>query len=262
MLNLIKTKEQIAKMRQSGKIAALILTEIKKAAKVGVTTADLNYLAEKLIKKFGVEPAFKGYEGFPAVLCTSLNDVVVHGVPSDVPLAEGDVLGLDFGVVYDGWYSDLAETVIIGEDSSRTKQDAERVRGSHEAKRLVKVTKKALKLGIKKAKAGNTTGDIGNTIERYIKSEGFEVVKELVGHGIGRNLHEEPQVPNYGKRGKGIKLEPGMTIAIEPMVIAGSADIKLHSDRFGYTSKHKYLTAHFEHTLAIGEYGAEILTVV
>ena len=248
MIN-IKTKQEIDKMRQSGKIAALILAEVKKIIKPGITTAQLNKLAEDLIKKYNVKPAFKDHDGFPASLCTSINDIVVHGVPNDTLLKDGDVLGLDFGVIYDGWYSDLAETVLVGE-------------GSYEARRLIRVTKKALKLGIKKARRGNTTGDIGNTIERYIKNEGYEVVKDLVGHGIGRELHEEPQIPNFGRRGSGSALEIGMVIAIEPMVIAGKSDLRLHKDNFGYISVHGYLAAHFEHTIVITEKGKEVLTVI
>ena len=244
----IKTPQEIALMRESGKIAALILDEVKKHVAVGVTTAQLNEIAENLIKKHAVMSAFKDYEGFPAVLCTSVNDVVVHGVPNDTPLKDGDILSLDFGVIKDGWYSDMGETVLVGEVS-------------HDARRLVRVAKKALKLGIKKTRIGNTTGDIGNTIERYVKSEGYEVVKELVGHGVGKNLHEDPNVPNYGSRRSGDKLKEGMVIAIEPMVIAGSADIKLHKDNFGYASVHKYLSAYFEHTIAVGKNGADILTM-
>lgn len=258
MIN-IKTSQEIDKMRESGKIAALILAEVKKIVKVGVTTAQLNKLAEDLIKKYDVKSAFKDYDGFPSSLCTSVNDVVVHGVPNNTPLKDGDVLGLDFGVIYDGWYSDLAQTILVG-------------KGSYEASRLIRVTKKALKLGIKKARRGNTTGDIGNTIERYIKSEGYEVVKDLVGHGIGRELHEEPQIPNFGSRGSGSALEPGMVIAIEPMVIApptqlsgrqtGNSEVKLDKDNFGYVSIHGYLAAHFEHTIVISENGNEVLTVI
>jgi len=245
----VKSKTEIAQMRESGRIAALILAEIKNLVAPGVTTAELNYSAESLIKKHGVKSAFKDYEGFPAVICTSVNDVVVHGVPNDAPLKNGDILSLDFGVIKDGWYSDMGETVLVGE-------------GSYDARRLIRVTKKALKLGIKKARSGNTTGDIGNTIERYIKSEGYEVVKELVGHGVGRNLHEDPPVPNYGKRHSGDKLKEGMVIAIEPMVIAGPADLKLHKDNFGYVSVHNHPAAYFEHTVVVGKDGASILTKV
>lgn len=249
MSKLIKTKEEIDKMRESGRTAALILNELKNATVPGITTAELNDLAEKLIEEHGVNPAFKGYDDFPGALCTSVNEVVVHGVPNDRPLKEGDIIGLDFGVIKDGWYSDTAITIGVGEIS-------------HEARRLIKVTKKALRLGIKKAKPGNTTGDIGNTIQRFVENEGYSIVHDLVGHGIGRRLHEEPQVPNWGKRHTGTLLEPGMVIAIEPMVIAGPEDLALDSDRFGYKSPKGCLTAHFEHTLAIRERGPYVLTEI
>jgi methionyl aminopeptidase len=243
----IKTKAEIEKMRQSGKIAALILSEVEKAVLPGVKTSQLNDLAEELIKKHGVMSAFKGYQGFPGVICTSVNDIVVHGVPDETVLKEGDVLGLDFGVIYEGWYSDTAITVGVGHIS-------------HEASRIIKVAKKALRLGIKKARPGNTTQDIGNTIQRYVEDEDFHVVRELVGHGIGKNLHEDPPIPNYGKRHLGTVLEEGMVIAIEPMVVAGPPILSLHSDKFGYKSKHKFLTAHFEHTVAITAESSVILT--
>ncbi len=242
-----KSEKEVKLMKESGKIAASILHEITEKAKPGVSTFELNEFAEQRIHDYDVKPAFKGVEGFPASLCTSVNEVIVHGVPDKEPLREGDILGLDFGVIYKGWYSDTAVTMPIGTPS-------------HEARRTLKVCKKALKMGIKKAKPGNTTGDIGNTIQRYVEDEDFSIVKELVGHGVGRYIHEDPQVPNFGKRGKGIELKPGMVIAIEPMIIAGPSDITLHRDRFGYASSHKHLTAHFEDTVAITENGPEILT--
>lgn len=250
MSRLIKNKKQIEKMRESGRVAASILGELKKTAKPGVTTKELDILAEKLIKEHGAKPAFKGYDGFPGVVCTSVNDIVVHGVPSHEPLKDGDILGLDFGVILSGWYSDTAITIPVGEIS-------------HEARRLIQVTKKALRLGIKKAKPGNTTGDIGNTIERYVEDEGYKIVKSLVGHGIGKKLHEDPQVPNWGKRRTGVVLEEGMVIAIEPMVIAGESEIvELAKDKFSFKSKNQALTAHFEHTVAILEDGPSILTQI
>ncbi|MEX2007903.1 MAG: type I methionyl aminopeptidase [Candidatus Spechtbacterales bacterium] len=243
----IKSEEDIAKMRESGHIAGHILARVASEAKPGVTTQELNDLAEKLAREAGVKPAFLGYDNFPAVLCTSVNETIVHGLPGDEKLHEGDIVGLDFGVIYEGWYSDTAVTVGVGEIS-------------FEAQRLLRVTKKALRLGIRKAKPGNTVGDIGNTIQRYAESEGYSVVRELVGHGIGKDLHEEPHVPNYGKRGEGEVLREGMTIAVEPMLIDGLADLKLAADRFGYQSPHSKLTAHFEHTIAIKAKGAEVLT--
>ncbi|MEX0870099.1 MAG: type I methionyl aminopeptidase [Candidatus Spechtbacterales bacterium] len=245
----IKSHEDIEQMRQSGKIAALILNEVAQEAKPGVTTEFLNELAERLCKNHDVKPAFKGYTGFPAALCTSNNDVIVHGIPNNQPLKDGDVLGLDFGVIYHGWYSDTAVTVGVGDIS-------------FESRHLLSVAKKALRLGIKKAKPGNTVGDIGNTVQRFVEKEGFSIVKELVGHGVGKDLHEEPQIPNYGKRGKGEKLREGMVIAIEPMIIEGSPDIALDSDKFSYKSADGSYAAHFEHTIAITEKGPEVLTKI
>lgn len=245
----IKSKKDIEEMRESGYVAAIILKELVKEVMPRISTMELNILAEKLIKKYDVKQAFKGYQGFPAVLCTSVNDIIVHGVPTDTPLKNGDVVGLDFGVIYNGWYSDTAVTVGVGDIS-------------FEAKRLINVTKKALRLGIKKAKPGTTTGDIGNTIQRYVESEGFNVVRDLVGHGVGKNLHEDPQVPNWGQRHTGEVLKEGMVIAIEPMVVAGKADLKLHSDKHSIKSAHKYLTAHFEHTIAVTSRGGDILTKI
>lgn len=242
-----KSGKEIELMRESGIIAAIILKHLVSEVKPGVTTQHLNDLAEQLITEHKVKPAFKNYQGFPGVLCTSVNEVIVHGAPSDRSLAEGDGIGLDFGVIYEGWYSDTALTVPVGEPS-------------YELARIIRVCKKALRLGIKKAKPGSTTGDIGNTIQRYVESEGYSLVRELVGHGIGRELHEDPQVPNYGKRHTGTILKPGMVIAIEPMIVEGKADLKMHSDRHGYASKEHHLTAHFEHTVAIMEKGPEILT--
>ncbi|MDX1535218.1 MAG: type I methionyl aminopeptidase [Candidatus Spechtbacterales bacterium] len=244
-----KNEKDIEYMRRSGKIAALILKKVSDAVKPGITTKELNNIAEKLIEENNVRAAFKHYDNFPAALCTSINDVVVHGVPNKTILKEGDIVGLDFGVVYEGWYSDTAVTVPVGEISP-------------EARRIIKVTKKALRLGIKKAKPGSTTGDIGNTIQRYVEDEGFSIVKELVGHGIGKDLHEDPYVPNFGKRRGGIELKSGMVVAIEPMIVAGNPELKLAKDKFGYVSKNNFLTAHFEHTVAITENGPEILTKI
>lgn len=248
----IKTPQQIDLMRISGRIAAQILNEVVRAVRPGVTTNQLNKLAEELIfasqKQYGdVQTAFRGYQGFPAVLCTSVNEVIVHGAPSDILLQEGDSVGLDFGVIYNGWYSDTAITVPVGEVAP-------------EVHRIVRVCKKALKFGIKKARPGSTTGDIGNTIQRYVESQGYDIVRNLCGHGVGRSLHEEPEVPNFGQRHKGKKLEPGMVLAIEPMIVGGRAALVLGRDGFGYETKDRSLTAHFEHTVAITERGTEVLT--
>ena len=250
---LIKTKEELELMRQSGKIAADILEKVQKKVAPGVTTMELDKLAEELIILAKVKSAFKGQpsgkngEGYPAVLCTSVNGVIVHGVPSDYELKDGDILSLDFGVLYKGYYSDLAVTIPVGEIS-------------HEARHLIKTTKKALRLGIKKVRPGNTIGDIGNTIQRFVESQGYPVVKDLVGHGIGKELHEEPYIPNYGKRKTGLILEPGMVICIEPMVVLGSNELDHAADTHGYETKDKSLSAHFEHTIAVTEEGYKVLT--
>jgi len=243
----IKTNKEIQIMKEGGRILAEIIEELKKKVIPGITTKELNRASEALILKYKAEPAFKGYEGFPSALCASVNNVVVHGVPSEYELKEGDILSLDLGIKYKGFFADMALTVPIGEVEP-------------EILRLIRVTKKALKLGIKKAKPGNTFGDIGNTIQRYVESQGFGIIRDLCGHGIGRELHEDPKVLNYGKRHKGEKILPGMVFCIEPMVSVGSWQIKKSSDGFGYETEDGSLSAHFEHTIAIREEGAEILT--
>src|SRR3990167_5737536 len=196
-MNLIKTPEEIKIMAEGGKILATVLKEIEKMAVAGITTLELDRAAEALILKYGAKPAFKGYEGFPYSLCVSVNDVIVHGYPSDYKLKDGDIVGLDLGVLWKGYNTDMAVTVAVGG-------------GDYETKRLMNVAKTASRMGIKKARAGVTTGDVGNTIQRYIEDQGFGIVRDLCGHGIGKEVHEEPQVPNYGDRHKGTVLKEGM----------------------------------------------------
>ena len=243
----IKTGEEIKIMAEGGKILATVLNQIAAMVKPGITTLELDGAAEALILKYGAKPAFKGYENFPYSLCASVNDVIVHGFPSDYKLREGDIVGLDLGVLYRGYNTDMAVTVGVGEVS-------------YEAKRLLQVTKKALRLGIKKARAGITTGDLGNTIQRYVESQGYGLVRDLCGHGIGTNLHEDPQVPNFGQRHKGIKLKEGMVICIEPMVTIGDWHIKKSNDGYGFVTKDGSLAAHFENTIAVTKNGAFVLT--
>ena len=243
----IKTEEEIKIMREGGKILAEVLAEIEKLVKPGIATIELDRAAEALILLRGAKPAFKGYENFPYSLCVSVNDVVVHGLPSDYRLSNGDVVGLDLGVLYKGYNTDMAITVAVGDIS-------------FEAKRLLLVAKKALKMGIVKARPGNTVGDIGNTIQRYVEGQGFGVVRNLCGHGIGKKVHEDPQIPNYGQRHKGIKLEEGMTICIEPMVTMGDYQLSKAEDGYGFTTKDGSLSAHFEHTVVITQDGAMTLT--
>lgn len=234
-------------MKEGGKILATVLKEIEKMAVAGVATIDLDRAAERLILLHGAKPAFKGYEGFPYSLCVSVNDVIVHGYPSSYVLKEGDLVGLDLGVLWKGYNTDMAVTVAVGEVS-------------FEARRLLQATKKALRLGIKKARAGVTTGDVGHTIQRFLEDQGFGVVRDLCGHGIGKEVHEDPQVPNYGERHKGTVLKAGMVICIEPMVTLGGHVIKRAKDGYGFATKDGSLAAHFEHTLAITSDGCRVLT--
>jgi len=244
----IKTPQEIELMKKSGQILATVINDLEKIAKPGVTTMELNNAAEARILELGGKPAFKNYDGFPYTLCASVNEVVVHGYPSNYTLREGDIIGLDLGVIYKGYYSDSAVTLAIG-------------KVSFEAKRLLMVTKKALKYGIKKSKIGNTVGDIGNTIQRYVEGQGYGIIRELCGHGIGKDLHEEPQILNFGKRGTGEKLQEGMVICIEPMLtMNGESKIKKAKDGYGYATKDGSLSAHFEHTIAITKSGPVVLT--
>ncbi|MBM3206078.1 MAG: type I methionyl aminopeptidase [Candidatus Staskawiczbacteria bacterium] len=246
-MSLIKTQKEVEVMAEGGKILAEVLGEIEKMAKPGITTLELDRASEALILKRGAKPAFKGYEKFPYSLCASVNDVIVHGFPSNYRLKSGDVVGLDLGVLWKGYNTDMAVTVAVGEVS-------------FEAKRLLQVTKKALRLGIKKARAGITTGDLGNTIQKYIEDQGYGVVRDLCGHGIGKEIHEDPQIPNYGQRHKGVELKEGMVICIEPMVTLGDFRLKEAKDGYGFATRDGKISAHFEHTIAITRDGCKVLT--
>ena len=244
----IKTDSEIKIMRENGRILAQIMEELRDKVEPGITTLELDRLAQSLIFKYKGQPSFKNYEGFPAALCTSINEQIVHGVPSSRILKEKDVLSLDLGFFQNGFHSDMAITIGIGEIDPETS-------------RLIKAARKALKRGIKKAKIGNTFGDISNTIQRYIEDQGFVVVKDLCGHGIGRDLHEEPQILNYGKRHKGAEIKQGMCFCLEPMLaMTGDGGIKKSEDGFAFETQNNSLSAHFEHMLAVTEKGAEILT--
>lgn len=243
----IKTPEEIRIMAEAGKILAKVLKEVEKMAKPGISTLELDRACEALILSSGAKPAFKGYDGFKYSLCASVNENVVHGLPSDYILKEGDIIGLDSGVIYKGYYADMAVSAAVG-------------KASFEAKRLINVAKKSLRLAIKKAKIGNTVGDIGNTVQRFVEGQGFSVVRDLCGHGIGKNLHEDPRIPNFGARGTGEKLVDGMVICIEPMISAGDYNLKKSKDGYGFATKDSSLSAHFEHTIAITKKGPVILT--
>jgi len=243
----IKTKEEIAVMSEGGKILARIMKELAKQVRPGITTKELDRLAESLILKSGGKPNFKGYEGYPATLCTSINEEIVHVVPSNRKLKEGDIITLDLGMKYKGFHSDMAITVPVGKISP-------------EAQRLIRVTKKSLKRGIKEVRPGNTFGDIGNAVQRYVESQGFNVVRELCGHGIGRKLHEEPQILNYGEKHEEEEIKEGMVFCIEPMVTVGDWKIKKTKDGYGYKTADGSLSCHFEHTMAATKNGCQVLT--
>lgn len=249
----IKTQDEIEKIAKGGELIRKILHETAALAKPGVSTLELDEYAEKAIRKIGGRPSFLGYgeknNPFPATLCTSVNDVVVHGVPSsDVVLKEGDILGIDIGMEYLGLYTDTAITVGVGKVSAK-------------AKKLMEVTKKSLDLAIRQAKPGNRIGDIAFATQDTVEKAGFSVVRELVGHGVGYEVHEDPQVPCYGKKGTGIVLKPGMVLAIEPMVCEGERFIFFdEDDGWSIRTRDGKLAAHFEHTIAVTERGARILT--
>ncbi|KKP98720.1 MAG: Methionine aminopeptidase [Parcubacteria group bacterium GW2011_GWC1_38_17] len=249
-----KKKEEIIKLREGGKILAEILQNVAHLAKPGISTARLNEIAEELIKKFGARPSFKNFRSeknvppYPATLCTSINDEIVHCVPSQERiLKDGDILGLDLGIWYKNFCTDSAFTVAIGEISK-------------EAQKLISTTEESLYKGIKEAVVGNTIGDIGFVISQYVQQAGFSVIRDLVGHGVGYGVHEDPQIPNFGQKGQGEKLKVGMVLAIEPMTTIGDYHIKSCSDHFGYRTSDGSLSAHFEHTIAITENDPEILT--
>ena len=234
-------------MRKSNALVAAILEELGKKIRPGVKTIELDRLSEAMALKKGARPAFKGYRGYPYSLCTSVNSEVVHGMPSERELQEGDIVSLDFGILHDGYYGDAAVTVPVGEISP-------------EARRLLRVTEEALYRGISAARAGNRIGDISAAIQGHVEAAGFSVVRDLVGHGIGKSLHEDPQVPNYGSSGRGIELKPGMVFAIEPMVNEGTYRVDVLRDGWTVVTADGKLSAHFEHSVAITENGPVILS--
>ncbi len=243
----LKSDDEIKRMADACRIVAEVLEGIRERVVPGVTTKDLDGFAESYIRSKGARPAFKGYRGYPASVCTSINEQVVHGIPSSARIREGDIISLDIGVEYNGFYGDAAVTLPVG--SIRK-----------EAKKLLSVTERALESGMEKAVAGNRLSDISSAIQQCVESEGFSVVRNFVGHGIGRELHEEPQVPNFGRPGEGPELVPGMTLAIEPMVNAGNWEVLILNDGWTAVTKDRSLSAHYEHTVAITKNGLDILT--
>jgi methionyl aminopeptidase len=243
----LKSKAEIETIARAGRIVAEALAELESLVKPGVTTLDLDRAAESFIRSRNAVPAFKGYRDYPATLCASVNDQIVHGIPSGRVLAEGDIIGMDLGAIVDGYYGDAAITVPVGKITA-------------EAERLVRVTEASLYRAIEQIRDGNRLSDISNAVQSYVEAEGYSVVRDFVGHGIGRALHEEPQVPNFGKPGQGPRLKVGMVLAIEPMVNVGGPEVKVLSDHWTAVTRDGSLSAHFEHTVAVTENGPAILT--
>ena len=245
---ILKSAEEIAKMRRAGRIVAATIDAVTSAVRPGLTTADLDEVAEKTILDEGATPSFKGYRGFPASLCTSLNEEVVHGIPGPKKLKQGDILSLDFGAIWEGYHADAAVSVFVGEPPSA------------EAEKLVRVTEEALEAGISQVRPGLRLSDISNAVQQVVEGAGFAVVREYVGHGVGRNLHEDPQIPNYGPPGRGPELRQGLVVAIEPMVNMGGWETRVLADGWTVVTADGSLSAHFEHTIAVTDEGPEVLT--
>jgi methionyl aminopeptidase len=238
----LKTPDEVEVMAKASRVVAEVLEILKKEVKAGVSTDELDKLADESIRSRGAIPAFKGYRNYPKTLCASINDQVVHGIPSARRLKDGDIIGLDLGAIVGGFYGDSAITVPVGSVSPETR-------------RLIEVTERALMLGIDQAVVGNRLSDISHAVQAYVEDAGFSVVTDFVGHGIGRQLHEEPQVPNYGKAGQGPRLQAGMVLAIEPMVNVGKSAVRILEDRWTAVTQDGSLSAHFEHTIAIQSRG-------
>ncbi len=254
-MTILKNIEDINKLREGGKILASVLREATSRVLPGVKTIELDILAEKMIRESGGRPSFKNYKTsddkfpYPASLCVSINEEVVHGVPGERILKDGDIVSLDLGMEYKGFYTDSAVTVFVG-------------KAGEQAKKLLETTKKALDLGIAAVKNGAFTGDIGQAIQSFAEKNGFNVVRNLVGHGLGRKTHEDPEVPNFGMKGKGEVLKEGEVLAIEPLITAGRYDIYLDKDLWTWKTKDSSLSAHFEHTIIVTKTGAEVITKI
>jgi methionyl aminopeptidase len=244
----LKSKDEVEKLRAVNRIVASVLDAVETACKPGVTTWDLNEIADVKLKAMGATSAFLGYHGYPAVLCTSVNEVVVHGIPrKDVVLKDGDIIGIDFGCFKDGFCGDSARTIAIGKVTD-------------DAKKLMAATKESLEHAIEQCKPGNRLQDIGWAVQSHVEPLGYSVVRTFVGHGIGRAMHEDPPVPNYGSPGKGLRLKPGLVLAIEPMVNAGTHEVEVLADGWTAVTKDRKLSAHFEHSVAITEEGPVVLS--
>jgi methionyl aminopeptidase len=245
---ILKSPEEIEKMRRAGRIVASIRELVVEAVRPGITTADLDRIADEHTRAQGATPSFKGYRGFPASICTSVNEQIVHGIPGDRVLSEGDLLSLDFGAIWEGYHGDSAVSLFVGEPPSA------------EAEKLVRITEEALDAAISQIRSGGRLSDIGHAVEQIVEGVGFSVVREYVGHGIGQSLHEDPQIPNYGPPGRGPELRPGMVLAVEPMVNLGGWETRVLEDDWTVVTADGSLSAHFEHTIALTEEGTEVLT--
>jgi methionyl aminopeptidase len=246
----LKNAEEIGKMRSASRFAMEVLVALKKYVKADVRTSDLEAACEEMLRaRSDMLAAFKGYNGFPFCLCVSVNDEVVHGMPSDRMLADGDIVSLDFGAIYKGFYGDAAVTYPVG-------------KVSEDSQRLMKATRESLYKGIEEVREGARLHDVSHAIQTHVEAEGFSVVRDFVGHGIGRRLHEEPQIPNFGTRGTGVRLRKGMVLAIEPMINAGGSDIVIRENGWTAATRDGKVSAHFEHTVALTEKGAEILSAL
>jgi methionyl aminopeptidase len=242
-----KSQDEIEKMARAGEVVAETLDLLREHIRPAVTTAELDELADEFIRSRGGIPTFKGYRGYPAAICASPNSMVVHGIPGPYALEDGDVLSVDVGVTLDGFVGDSAWTFPVGEVSA-------------EAERLLEVCQAALQAGIEQAKVGNRLSDISHAVQQVTEEAGFSVIRALVGHGVGRSMHEDPQIPNYGPPGRGPLLQDGMTLAIEPMITVGASDVVLHDDEWSISSADESLAAHFEHTVAVTQNGPRVLT--
>jgi methionyl aminopeptidase len=245
-----KSPQELDKMRRAGRITAEARDLVAAAVRPGITTKDLDQIAEEAIRSAGAVPSFKGYRGFPASICTSVNEEIVHGIPGKRVLREGDLISLDVGAIWEGYHGDSAVTVFVGEPPS------------DEAEKLVRVTQESLEAGISQIRAGGRLSDIGHAVQQVAEGAGFSVVREYVGHGVGQSLHEDPQIPNYGPPGRGPELRPGLVIAVEPMVNMGGWETRALEDGWTVVTADGSLSAHFEHTIAVTEDGPEVLTAL
>jgi methionyl aminopeptidase len=244
---ILKLPDEIEKARASNRIVAEVLSKLREKVKPGVKTRELDKFAEEVTEKRGAKPAFKGYRGYPYSLCTSVNEQVVHGMPSERVLVEGDIIGIDFGVYHRGFFGDATITLPVGKVNEK-------------ALRLMQVTEQSLYAGIEQAKAGNRLGDISAAVQRTVEAAGFSIVRDFVGHGVGKSLHEDPQIPNFGKKGRGVELKAGMILAIEPMVNEGGYKVRTLPDGWTVITEDGSLSAHFEHSVAITDNGPDILS--